>query len=183
MAASKQALERAAEVEKKTYRESLQNNRDNILYSKQLVTIDCDVAVEFDVAAMKVGEPDVEALRALFAELEFTSLLKELLPVVEVKDGDYREIKSRAEFDEYLRRLSASAPLAVAIRSEAVETSDEKARRKKQSQQPQQIGLLALQPADCRESERSSRRSALQFRSAGERERSSHWTIASLPTA
>jgi len=35
-----QALERAAEVEKKTYRESLQNNRDNILYSKQLVTID-----------------------------------------------------------------------------------------------------------------------------------------------
>ena len=32
-----QALERAAEVEKKTYRESLQNNRDNILRSKQLV--------------------------------------------------------------------------------------------------------------------------------------------------
>ncbi len=61
-----QALEHAAEVEKKTYRESLQNNRDNILYSKQLVTIDCDVAVEFDVAAMKMGEPDVEALRALF---------------------------------------------------------------------------------------------------------------------
>jgi DNA polymerase-1 len=54
-----QALEHAAEVEKKTYRESLQNNRDNILYSKQLVTIDTDVAVELDVAAMKVGEPDV----------------------------------------------------------------------------------------------------------------------------
>jgi len=42
-----------------TDRESLLNNRDNILYSKQLVTIDTDVAVEFDVAAMKVGEPDV----------------------------------------------------------------------------------------------------------------------------
>src|SRR5208337_2816213 len=83
-----QALERAAEVEKKTYRESLQNNRDNILYSKQLVTIDTGVAVELDVAAMKAGEPDVESLRALFAELEFTSLLKELLPVVEVKEGD-----------------------------------------------------------------------------------------------
>src|SRR6202043_3332426 len=100
-----QALDRAAEVEKKTYRESLQNNRDNILYSKQLVTIDCDVAVELDVAAMKAGDPDVESLRALFAELEFTSLLKELLPVVEVKDGDYGEIKSKAEFEEYLRGL------------------------------------------------------------------------------
>src|SRR6266404_7933281 len=58
-----QALEHAAEVEKKSYRESLQNNRDNILYSKQLVTIDTDVAVELDVAAMKAGDPDVESLR------------------------------------------------------------------------------------------------------------------------
>ena len=33
---------------------------------------------------MRAGAPDVEALRALFTELEFTSLLKELLPVVEV---------------------------------------------------------------------------------------------------
>src|SRR5947209_16732981 len=43
------ALVRAAEVEKKTYRESLLNNRDNILLSKQLVTIDQNVPIEFDV--------------------------------------------------------------------------------------------------------------------------------------
>ena len=35
-----QALDHAEEVEKKTYRESLQNNRDNVLLSKKLVTID-----------------------------------------------------------------------------------------------------------------------------------------------
>ena len=33
------ALDRAAEVERKTYRESLQNNRDMVLLSKELVTI------------------------------------------------------------------------------------------------------------------------------------------------
>jgi DNA polymerase-1 len=82
-----QALDRASEVEKKTYRESLQNNRDVILLSKQLATIDCDVPVELDVDAMKAGEPDIEALRKLFTELEFTSLLKELLPVVEVSEA------------------------------------------------------------------------------------------------
>src|SRR5208337_5043703 len=128
----------------KTYRESLQNNRDNILYSKQLVTIDTDVAVELDVSAMKVGEPDVESLRALFAELEFTSLLKELLPVVEVKEGDYREIKSKAEFEEYLRGLGENTPLALAIpteQSESVEEEDEEP-------QPAQSGFLALQDAD-----------------------------------
>ncbi len=139
-----QALEHASEVEKKTYRESLQNNRDNILYSKQLVTIDCDVAVELDVAGMKVGEPDVESLRALFAELEFTSLLKELLPVVEVKEGDYREIKSEPEFEEYLRALGESAPLALAIPTEHTESVEEE-----EEPEPAQSGFLALQPADA----------------------------------
>ncbi len=140
-----QTLEHAAEVEKKTYRESLQNNRDNILYSKQLVTIDCDVAVELDVAAMKVGEPDVESLRALFAELEFTSLLKELLPVVEVKEGDYREIKSEAEFEEYLGGVGESVPLAFAIPTEHTESVEEE----EEEPQPAQSGFLALQPADA----------------------------------
>ena len=139
------ALDRAAEVEKKTYRESLQNNRDNILYSKQLVTIDCDVAVEFDVAAMRAGEPDVEALRALFAELEFTSLLKELLPVVEVKDGDYREINTVKEFDDYLRQMSAGAPLAIAIETESSEDEETEDAAEEPQPEPQQSSFLSLQ--------------------------------------
>ncbi len=140
-----QALEHAAEVEKKTYRESLQNNRDNILYSKQLVTIDTDVAVDLDVPAMKAGEPDIESLRALFAELEFTSLLKELLPVVEVKEGHYGEIKSRSEFEEYLSRVNQSAPLALAIPAEPAEIVEEE----ESEPQPAQSGFLALRPADA----------------------------------
>jgi DNA polymerase-1 len=144
-----QALEHAAEVEKKSYRESLQNNRDNILYSKQLVTIDTDVAVELDVAAMKAGDPDIESLRALFAELEFTSLLKELLPVVEVKEGDYREIKSKAEFEEYLRGLGENAPLALAIPTEDTESIFTESAAEEDEPQPAQSGFLALQPADA----------------------------------
>lgn len=144
-----QALEHAAEVEKKSYRESLQNNRDNILYSKQLVTIDTDVAVELDVAAMKAGDPDVESLRALFAELEFTSLLKELLPVVEVKEGDYREIKSKADFEEYLTALDENAPLALAIPTEDTESIPIESAAEEDEPQPAQSGFLALQPADA----------------------------------
>ena len=52
-----QALERASEVEKKSYRESLENNRDNILISKQLVTIDTSLNVELDVPAMTIRRP------------------------------------------------------------------------------------------------------------------------------
>jgi DNA polymerase I len=144
-----QALEHADEVEKKTYRESLQNNRDNILYSKQLVTIDTDVAVELDVPAMKVGEPDVESLRALFAELEFTSLLKELLPVVEVKEGDYREINSKAEFEEFLEGLAENAPLAVAIPNEHSDSSESESVSEEEEAPPAQSGFLALEPVDA----------------------------------
>ena len=121
-----QALDRASEVEKKTYRESLQNNRENILLSKQLVTIDCDVPIELDVNAMKVGQPDVEALRGLFTELEFTSLLKELLPVVEVSEAHYTEAKVAADVEAVLKTLPAGAALAVAVEAESgVESLDE----------------------------------------------------------
>jgi len=143
-----QAMDRAAEVEKKTYRESLQNNRDNILYSKQLVTIDTDVAVELDVAAMKMGEPDVEALQELFRELEFSSLLKELLPVIEVKEGDYREIRTKAEFEDYLKDSGKHAALAFAVPAENAENENaENASEENESPVPQS-GLLDLKPPD-----------------------------------
>jgi DNA polymerase I len=110
-----QALERAAEVERKTYRESLLNNRDTILFSKSMATIDTDVPIELDVEAMLAGEPDVDALRSLFTELEFTSLLKELLPVVEVSETHYTEAKSAADIESVMRAVGAADTLAVAV--------------------------------------------------------------------
>ena len=77
-------LERAAEVKRKSYRESLEQNRDAVLLSKELVTIDCHVPIELDLQAMETQEPDIEGCRELFTELEFTTLLKEL-PAAAVK--------------------------------------------------------------------------------------------------
>ena len=73
-------LERAAEVKRKSYRESLEQNRDAVLLSKELVTIDCHVPVALDLHAMETEEADLEACRELFTELEFTSMLRELAP-------------------------------------------------------------------------------------------------------
>ena len=135
-----QALDRAAEVEKKTYRESLQNNRDNILLSKKLVTIDCDVPIELHVDAMKVGEPDVETLRALFTELEFISLLKDLLPVVEVSEAHYTEAKSAADVEAVLKLVPSGGALAVAVEAESDIADDEEAAEEDESE----TGMLAL---------------------------------------
>ena len=113
-----QALERAAEVEKKTYRESLQNNRDVILFSKSMAAIDTNVPVELDVDAMRAGEPAVDALRQLFTELEFTTLLKELLPVVEVTDAHYLEAQSAADVESVVNSISTGSALAIAVEQE-----------------------------------------------------------------
>jgi DNA polymerase-1 len=77
------ALDRADEVRRKTYRESLQNNRDNILLSKELVTIHTGVPIDYDLDDMLTQSPDNAACRELFSELEFTTLLKELAPSVD----------------------------------------------------------------------------------------------------
>jgi DNA polymerase-1 len=67
-------------IKRKTYRESLQNNRDNILLSKELVTIHTAVPIELSLDAMRTQPPDNAACRELFSELEFTTMLKDLAP-------------------------------------------------------------------------------------------------------
>ena len=134
-----QALDRAAEVEKKTYRESLQNNRDNILLSKKLVTIDCNVPIELNVDAMRVGEPDIETLRSLFTELEFTSLLKELLPVVEVSEAHYTEAKSASDVEVVLKAVPSGGALAVAVEAESNPVDEEET-----DENESETGMLAL---------------------------------------
>ncbi|MGA7832206.1 MAG: DNA polymerase I [Terracidiphilus sp.] len=73
-------LDRASEVKRKSYRESLEQNRDAVLLSKELVTIDAHVPLALDLNAMQTQPPDLEACRELFTELEFTSMLRELAP-------------------------------------------------------------------------------------------------------
>jgi len=156
-----QALEHASEVEKKTYRESLQNNRDIILFSKNMATIDCNVPVELDVESMRVGAPDVGALRDLFTELEFTSLLKELLPVVEVSDAQYTEAKSAADVERVLKAVSKSGTLAVAVEHEEVPVADEPEKAEPAAEEDAQLSLIGTAEMSSTPAATSSRRIAI----------------------
>ena len=114
------AIEHAAEIERKTYRESLQNNREMVLLSKQLVTIDCNVAVDFEPDKMQAQEPDPAAARALFTELEFTTLVKDFLAEsVELGETDYREVTSADEIAAFMKdvRKNSGNFLAIALES------------------------------------------------------------------
>jgi DNA polymerase-1 len=115
------ALEHAAEVEKRTYRESLQNHREQILLSKQLATIHTDVPVEFELESWKVQEPDKGRLRELYKTLEFNRLLREMTeaePASNVDAGpvrEHRQLQSQEELNAWLKKVPLDAPLAVAV--------------------------------------------------------------------
>jgi DNA polymerase I len=96
------ALDRADEVKRKTYRESLQNNRDNILLSKELVTIHTSVPIDYDLDDMLTQPPDNAACRELFSELEFTTLLKELAPSVVNAPVSYNLVPTSEQISELL---------------------------------------------------------------------------------
>ncbi len=106
------ALDHAAEVEKKTYRESLLNNREQILYSKEQVTIDGNVPVELNLEAMTAREADAEACRKLFTELEFTTLLAEVAaPTADWGETHYAKTDSAQEIEKLLTKLKKGTAL------------------------------------------------------------------------
>ena len=84
-------------IKRKTYRESLQNNRDNILLSKELVTIHTAVPIEFSLDAMRTQPVDNAACRELFSELEFTTMLQSLAPAATNAAIEYNLSPTEAE--------------------------------------------------------------------------------------
>jgi len=140
-------LARADEVQKKTYRESLQQNREMILLSKELVTIDCNVAIPFEPEAMRAQEPDVTAARELFGELEFTTLQKEFLAAGEaVGETKYGELTA-AVLDELARAETLAIALSAAVRLTEAEVAEAGAGAEEATLEAQDVpeqGSLAL---------------------------------------
>jgi DNA polymerase-1 len=110
------ALEHAAEVERKMYRESLQNYRDQILLSKQLATIHTSVPIPLDLDTLAAHDVDTAALREIYKTLEFTSLLRDLAPESRAPaQRDYQALPSLEECAAWLASIPAEQPVAVAI--------------------------------------------------------------------
>ena len=116
------ALAHADEVPNKRYREALQQQREQVLLSKQLATISTDVPIEMDLAALEMRTPDIATLADLYRELGFNSLLRELgseafaAQAVETEAAgkrDYAEFANVEEFSEWLKKVPAKKTLAI----------------------------------------------------------------------
>lgn len=114
----------------KTLAAKLEEHRDAAFLSYELATIKCDVELDVEVDALVCGEPDREALLALYTEMEFKSWVAEVqrdaaqaapkgaatgtanvleAPAAKV-EPQYETILDQARFDAWLEKLR-QAPL------------------------------------------------------------------------
>ena len=112
------ALDGAQEVTRKMYRESLQNNRERILLSKRLATIECNIPIDFDLDQFRVAEPDTEQLKALYKELEFFSHLKELGPSEDTRPRDFAPLASADQLGEFIGGAAGESVMSIAFSPE-----------------------------------------------------------------
>lgn len=78
---------------------------DKLRLAKDLTTIRLDVPVEFDAEALAISEPNYTELRALYAELNFTSFLRDLENVAAVEEsvGDRPQQAKQIQLQEVSR--------------------------------------------------------------------------------
>jgi len=139
-------LDRAAEVKRKSYRESLEQNRAAVLLSKELVTIDSYVPLALDLTAMETQTPDVEACRELYTELEFTSMLRDLAPS---EAGPAIELIEEPTDEQVAAFYTAARAKGFAFALDAKEP--EAADEGEQDQQPMNFSLLdAVESAETK---------------------------------
>src|SRR5271168_3576773 len=129
------ALDHADEVSNKRYREALQQQREQVMMSKQLATIATDVPLELDLRLLERREPDLPMLTALYRELGFNSLLRELgseavavaapMSAESSTKKDYAAFGNVAEFREYLGKLPAKLQVAIWFNLEVGERESE----------------------------------------------------------
>ena len=122
---AEEAIRRAAEVKRSSYREALEKCGEFVLLSKQLSKIPTDAPVPLSLDKLKIQEPDAAALRDLYTELGFTSLLKELAPVVDEKSTDYAPLDSPAALKSFLHSIPSGQEAAIWLSLDSEDPEEE----------------------------------------------------------
>jgi len=107
------AVERTGLRGAKKIREALAREAETARLSKQLATIRRDLPVALDLERLRWQGPDTEKLRPLFAELEFTSLLRELAPSGAVPEVEHTTPRRPEEVRTALGALAAAGAVAI----------------------------------------------------------------------
>ncbi len=85
--------------------EKLQEFADQARLCKELATIEIEVPIQYDLKDFQLGEPDHQAIKTLFEELEFRKFLSELAPQKTLSAKDYHLVLSEEELEKIAAKL------------------------------------------------------------------------------
>ncbi|MDP5354390.1 MAG: DNA polymerase I [Paracoccaceae bacterium] len=77
-------LERAGEIKQPKRRESLLENIEQIRISKRLVTLDCDMVLDFSLESLEVAPPKADDIMAFLHKMEFLTLTRRVAEALKV---------------------------------------------------------------------------------------------------
>ncbi len=112
-------LESLDKVGKANLREKLVSFADQARLSKDLVTIDCDVPLEYDLEEFRLLEPDEEKLQSIFKELEFTKLIRAFTSRRRLSAKDYHLILKEEELKQLVDDLQEAKRFALDLETTA----------------------------------------------------------------
>ncbi len=114
------SLDNADKIGNKRVREGLLNNRENAILSKELVTIDTNVELDYNIDQLVRIEFDIDALSELFTQLEFSGLLKQLpnfqidtIPETINPTKDYITIINKDDLKSFINSIDPSKPISI----------------------------------------------------------------------
>ena len=108
-------LDHAGELKQKSYRETLLAHRAEALRSRELVTITCDVALDFEFESLRYEGPSREPCYALFSRLGFRSLTNEFAPTADTIEQNYALVTTLPELDSLIGELRAAGEFALRV--------------------------------------------------------------------
>ena len=114
------------EVTPEKLRENLKANKESAYLSRELASLGHGAEADFSLTELKPAEPDRQKLAALFQELEFSRLLKELTPEAETKPQAPDQKQATVSYDKYLLVTNADtwSRLAEALKKAEVLSVD-----------------------------------------------------------
>jgi len=100
---------RIDEVEKKKVKEKLERDREKAFMSRELVSIDTEMDLEFNSDLMKPGKIDSAKLKKMFEEFEFASFLEGMQGAVtnslKIDRSGYKTILTEKSFNDLIKSL------------------------------------------------------------------------------
>ena len=107
---------RIDEVEKKNVKEKLERDKENAFMSRELVSIDTEMDLEFNSDLMILGKIDSAKLKKMFEEFEFVSFLEGMQDgtanSLKIDRSEYKTILTEKSFNDLIESLAKKKSFA-----------------------------------------------------------------------